>query len=132
MLYQDALNGGLMTRRSWNGPAPFFLLLAALTAALAPSRMAAAGQDAAAIPFVPPMALSYSAEPSADQTSGEKKENGKKKRDKLKLHWRSASLDYGKKVRIDFRSKFRGETRASDAAVTQDVLDTLDIPRHRV
>jgi hypothetical protein len=135
-----------MTRRSWSGPAPCFLIIAGLATALAPPRMAAAGQDAAATPFVQtmalfvqPMALNFVAEPSAEQTSdekeqtvGEKKETGNKKGDRLKPRWRSASLEYGKKVRLDFRSRMRGEVRASDAAITKEALDELDIPRRRI
>ena len=134
-----------MTRRSWNGPAPYFLLVAGLTTALALPRMAVAGQDAST-PFVPtmvlivqPMALNFVAESSAEQTSdekeqtsGAKKETVNKRGDRLKPRWRSASLEYGKKVRIDFRSRMRGELRASDAAITKEALDELDIPRRRI
>ena len=51
--------------------------------------------------------------PSADiaepQDAGKRPDSGqrtagvKKKGDKLKFHWRSASMDYGKKFRLDFR-----------------------------
>ena len=135
-----------MTRRSWSGPAPYFLIIAGLTTAFAPPRIAAAGQDAAATPviqtmalFVQPMALNFVVEPLAEQpsddkeqTGGEKTETVNKKGDRLKPRWRSASLEYGKKVRLDFRSRMRGELRASDAAITKEALDELDIPRRRI
>src|SRR5262249_16197841 len=69
---------------------------------------------------------------SEREQSVEQTEHVRRKRNKLRLHWRSASLDYQRKFRIDFRSKFRGEVRGSDAAVTREELDALDIPRHRV
>src|SRR5207244_2824096 len=106
---------------------------------LAAVRVAAAGQDAAAMPLVGPIAQTVVPEADATQETreqqppeGVKAREPRKKRDKLRLHWRSASLDYGKKFRIDFRSRMRAEVRASDAAVTKDALDELDIPRRRV
>jgi hypothetical protein len=128
-----------MPRRSWNGPGPCFLLLTGLTVALALPRAVAAGQESAPTPLVQPIAPGVAADLAVEHDSGDKQpESGKetvsvkKKRDTLKFHWRSASVDYGKKVRIDFRSKIRGEVRASDAEITKEALDELDIPRHRV
>jgi phosphate-selective porin OprO/OprP len=126
-----------MTRRSWNGFPPCFLLLAGLTTALVVPRGAAASQDPAATAFVGAIAPSFAADPATEKSGqnqvGDKaKARVKKKGDKLKFHWRSASLDYGKKARIDFRSKMRAEARASDAAITKEALDELDIPRRRV
>jgi phosphate-selective porin OprO/OprP len=108
------------------------LLFAAVTICLALPRLAAATQDPAPTPVVGPITPSPEAEPAAAQGSGKREEARRKKRDKLKFHWRSASVDYGKKVRLDFRSKMRGEVRASDAAITKEALEELDIPRHRV
>jgi phosphate-selective porin OprO/OprP len=76
------------------------------------------------------------AEPPTDESqqpqASAPKNEPRKKGDKLKLRWRSASLEYGKKLRIDFRTRLRAETRASDAAITKEELDALDIPRRRV
>jgi phosphate-selective porin OprO/OprP len=129
-----------ITHRSREGSARRCLLLAALTIPLLTAvRVAAAGQDAAAMPSAGPSA--QTAVPEADAAQGTREQpppegakarEPRKKKDKLKLHWRSASLDYGKKFRIDFRSRMRGEVRASDAAVTKEALDELDIPRRRV
>src|SRR5881628_1484939 len=127
-----------ITHRSREGSARR-CLLASLMIPLAALRVAAAGQDAAAMPLVGPIAQTVV--PEADAAQGTREQpppegvtarEPRKKRDKLKLHWRSASIDYGKKFRIDFRSRLRGEVRASDAAVTKEVLDELDIPRRRV
>lgn len=112
--------------------------------ALAPAPAAVASQDAAPTPIVRLIAPSFVEEPPVEPDGGaqqgsvkkpesnQKSVSAKKKRDKLKFHWRSASLEYGKKVRLDFRSKIRGEVRASDAAITKEALDELDIPRRRV
>src|SRR2546428_5819645 len=102
-----------------------------MTALAAP---VAAGQDAAPTQSFQLIAPSFVVEPADDsdggpQESGRKPDGNqktvsvKKKGDKLKFHWRSASLDYGKKVRLDFRAKIRGEMRASDAAITKEALD---------
>jgi len=120
-----------MLRRSCDGPVRGLLLIAALAAVLAVPLTAAAAQDADGSVIVP-TAPSSGVESKAEQPDGEKIEPRRKKRDKLKFHWRGASLEYGKKARLDFRSKFRGEVRGSDAAITKEALDTLDIPRHRV
>jgi len=102
-------------------------VLAGVAAAFTP-RVAVAQDVEVASSFDQPAAeVSSEKEQSVDPT-----EHVRRKRNKLRLHWRSASLDYQRKFRLDFRSKFRGETRGSDAAVTREELDTLDIPRHRV
>jgi phosphate-selective porin OprO and OprP len=119
-----------MLRRSFPGPFSCALLLSGVVIALAP-RMSAA-QEADATSFVQPTAPSSAVEPGAEQPDTDKPETRKRKGDKLRLHWRGASLEYGRKVRLDFRSKFRGESRASDAAITKETLDSLDIPRRRV
>ena len=128
-----------MTRWFWNGPVPCFLLLAALTMALTLPGVAAAGQDPAQTPFVGSIAPSVAAEPADEHDDGTQQRPGggtgtepKKKSDKLRIRWRSASLEYGKKVRVDFKTRFRWELRKSDAAITKDVLDTLDIARRRI
>src|SRR5262245_46790644 len=121
-----------MSRRSFNGPVRCLLWLSGFTVALAVPRTTAAGQDADATSFVHPAATAVAADPTTGQPGGGKEDRPRKKRDKLRFHWRGASLDYGRKVRLDFRSRFRGEVRGSDAAITKEELDTLDIPRHRV
>src|SRR5205809_3774898 len=98
-----------MRCQSRNGSARCHLLLAALTAGLSLPRAAAAAQDPAPTPVVGPITPRAEAEPAAEQGSAKKEDTRKKKREKLKFHWRSASVDYGKKVRLDFRSKIRGE-----------------------
>src|SRR2546425_966634 len=117
-----------MTRRSWSGFPSCFLVLAGLTTALAEPRGAAASQDPAPTSFVGAIAPSFAVDPATDLERGEQQEGDKKKAsvkkrgDKLKFHWRSGSLDYGKKARIDFRSKMRAEVRGSDAAITKEAL----------
>jgi phosphate-selective porin OprO and OprP len=126
-----------MAHPFWNGSAASCVLLAGLLTTLGPSRMAAAGQDDT--PLVRAVAPRFADSPAfaerdnrEEQESGAKSEGGKGRGDTLKVHWRGASLDYGKKFRLNFRAKIRGEVRASDAAITKDALDELDIPRHRV
>ena len=94
------------------------------------ARGASAGQDPAPSPFVP-FAPSLAAEPTA-QGGGERKDSGKRKGDTIRFHPEDASLRYGKKAHVDFRLRIRGEDRTSDAPITKDVLDTLDIDRQRV
>jgi phosphate-selective porin OprO and OprP len=120
-----------MLRRSVVGPFSCALLLTGLIA-LAPRMAAAQEADTTSI-VQPTAAISSAVDPDSGtaQPDTDKPET-RKKRDKLRLHWRGASMDYGRKVRLDFRSKFRGEVRGSDAAITKEELDALDIPRHRV
>src|SRR5258708_3799645 len=127
-----ALIGDVMTPRSWNGPASYVLLVAGWMTAFALPRAAAAGQDTGSTASVEPAAASIAAGAFASPPSQEKTGTRRKRRDRLKLHWRSASMDYGRKVRLDFRSRMRGELRASDAAITKEALNELDIPRRRV
>ena len=119
-----------MTRRSWNGPAPCFLRLAGLTVALAVPPVAAFGQDGASTSAVASTATRANAEPADEQQGAQT--TPRKSGDRLKFRWRSAALEYGRKARIDFRARFRAEMRASDAAITKDTIDDLDIPRKRV
>src|SRR5262245_10803191 len=90
-----------------------FALVAGLTVSLWCPRVAA-GQDSAGAQFVGHIAPSLASDAAAEQARKEQEEPGgvkerrRKKGDKLKLHWRSASLEYGKKLRLDFRSKIRG------------------------
>ena len=110
-----------MTRRFWNGPGPCVLLLAGLTLA---SPRAAAGQDSAAAASA--RLVAPSAESEAEQGSAPKK------KEKVKFRARDASLQYGRKFHLDFRTRMRGEVRGSDAAITKEALNELDIPRRRV
>src|SRR5690242_19953932 len=124
-----------MSCRSFSGYALCCCGLAVLACTFAPR--AAAAQNVDVTSFESPTSSGSAAEPGAEpdsdkEQSVEQTEHVRRKRNKLRLHWRSASLDYQRKFRIDFRSKFRGEVRGSDAAITNEELDQLDIPRHRV
>jgi len=112
-----------MVPRSWDGPAR--VLLFASIAAFAGAARPASAQTATA-------AVDSADEQGTPQPPINPPTEAKRKADKFKLHWQSASVDYGKKFRLYFRAKFRGETRASDAEVTKEVLDQLDIPRRRI
>jgi len=124
-----------MSCRSFSGYALCCCGLAVLACTSTPR--AAAAQNVDVTSFESPTSSGSAAEPGAEpdsdkEQSVEQTEHVRRKRNKLRLHWRSASLDYQRKFRIDFRSKFRGEVRGSDAAITNEELDQLDIPRHRV
>jgi phosphate-selective porin OprO/OprP len=116
-----------MTCRSRNGPVPCYLRLASLTVALALPPVAAFAQDGAS---TPPAAATAPAAEAADQ--GVQTPPPRKSGDKWKFRWRSAALEYGRKARIDFRTRFRAEMRASDAAIVKDSINDLDIPRKRI
>jgi phosphate-selective porin len=105
-------------------------MLAGVAAVIPPP--AAAAQEADPASIILPIVAGGDADPSAEPQGSEPKEIPSKPKDRLKLHWQGASVEFAKKVRLDFRAKFRGEVRGSDAAVTRDVLDQLDIPRHRI
>jgi phosphate-selective porin OprO and OprP len=127
-----------MARPRLNGSAGSRVLLAGLLMALGSPRVVGAGQDAAPTPLVPAVAPMFAAVLStAEADHGEQQESGtnppkdKGSGDTLKFHRRSASLEYGRKFRLNVRAKIRGEVRASDAAITKDALNELDIPRHR-
>jgi phosphate-selective porin OprO and OprP len=143
----------MLLRPSTDGPVLSVLRVAAAIAALgwpcaagaqdrAQDRVPASTPSAATTPTdaVPPD-RTPSAAPAPDATEtdnaagddqGVERTPPRKSGDKLKLRWRSAALEYGRKARLDFRGRFRGEMRASDAAITKDVIDDLDIPRKRV
>src|SRR5262245_16810525 len=115
------------------------VLLAPFVMVIAQGRVASAADDPRSTLLVTqPMAPADSDDAAAGEASSQQPPGGaprnepRKRGDKLKLRWRSASLEYGKKLRIDFRTRLRAETRASDAAVTKEELDSLDIPRRRV
>ena len=119
-----------MTRRSWNGPVPCLLRRAGLTAALMLPTVAAFGQDAASAPPATSTAAQAEADSADDQ--GTQPPPPRRPGDRVKFRWRSAALEYGRKVRIDFRTRLRAETRASDAAIVKDSINDLDIPRKRI
>jgi phosphate-selective porin OprO and OprP len=116
-----------MTRRLWNGPGPCALLVAGLLLA---SPRAALGQEGASTPAGSSAAPNAAGEAADEQ--GAQQTPPRKPGDKLRIRWRGAALEYGRKTRIDFRAKMRAETRASDAAITKATLNDLDIPRKRV
>lgn len=121
-----------MFRRSWHGPVPHRLRLAGLAIALTLPPIAAAGQDRAATPTVTAAAPAATA---ADETAEQPQAAPRtppKSGDRIRFRWRSAALEYGRKARIDFRTRFRAEMRTSDAAITKDVINDLDIPRKRI
>src|SRR4029453_4171642 len=125
-----------MTRRSWNGSARCCMLLAGLITTFAFPRAGAAGQDAPPAPLVLHITPSLLAGPAVEHDdsseqaqSGQQPETGRPRRDKPQFRWKSATLDYGRKARLNFKSRMRTESRTSDAAVTADALDVLDIPR---
>jgi phosphate-selective porin OprO and OprP len=122
-----------MFRRSWHGPVPHILRLAGLTIALTLPPIAAAGQDRTSTPAAAPVATPAPA--ASDETSEEQQATPRtppKPGDRIRFRWRSAALEYGRKARIDFRARFRAETRASDAAIVKDSINDLDIPRKRI
>ena len=119
-----------MRRGGRNGSARYGVLAVGVVAALACPRTASAGQDGATAPSGFFLTRIVPDESASDQGGGS--QEPKKKGDKLRLRWKSASLEYGRKFRLDFRAKLRGEMRTSDAAITKDELDALDIPRRRV
>jgi phosphate-selective porin OprO/OprP len=119
-----------MIRRSWHGPVPCFLRLAGLTAALALPPVAAFGQDGAST--APAASTTPRAEAAPADDQGTRLPPPRKSGDKVKFRWRSAALEYGRKARIDFRTRLRAEMRASDAAIVKDSINDLDIPRKRV
>src|SRR5262245_9774842 len=121
----------------WCRPFSRAALCFCVLAGLASTPRVAAAQDIEVTSFDQPTASASSAEPATEassdkEQSGEPTEHVRRKRNRLRLHWRSASLDYQRKFRIDFRSRFRGEVRGSDAAITKEEIDALDIPRRRV
>src|SRR5262245_11149773 len=119
----------MITSRSRTGPLPCFIRRVGLTVALALSPVVAAAQDRPATPADGP------ASAAADESATEQRAPGaepSRPPERLRFRWRNASLQYGTRTRIDFRTRMRAETRASDAGITQDTLNDLDIPRKRV
>jgi phosphate-selective porin len=106
------------------------LRLATLTAALVLPSVAAFGQDAASTP--PAASTAPHAEADSADDQGTQPPPPRKSGDRMKFRWRSAALEYGRKARIDFRTRLRAETRASDAAIVKDSINDLDLPRKRI
>lgn len=130
-----------MTCRSGYGPIPCFVVVAALTTAFAQTRVAAAAQDAAPAPFAASIAaVRFAADPAADPETADpettaqaaQREGTAKRADKARFRLRDVSLQYGRKFHLDFKTRMRGEFRTSDAAISKDTLDTLDIARRRI
>src|SRR4029453_11278281 len=88
------------------------------------------GQDPASTPPAASTAAQAEADSADDQ--GTQPPPPRKSGDRMKFRWRSAALEYGRKTRIDFRTRLRAETRASDAAIVKDSINDLDIPRKRI
>ena len=126
-----------MTRRSGNGPVPCFVLVAVFALVFAPTQQAAAAQDAAsnpgAVASAPRAATETAREPEGDDQQPTNQQEGTvRKRERARFRLRDASWQYGRKIRVDFKTRMRGEFRTSDATISKDALDTLDIARRRI
>src|SRR5262245_56148902 len=125
-----------MMRRSGNGPVPCFILVAVFALTFALMQKAAAAQDAAsnpgAVSSAPRAATETAGEPESHDKSSNQQEGKVRKRERARFRLRDASWQYGRKFHVDFKTRMRGEFRTSDATISKDALDTLDIARRRI